>query len=110
MGSYCLATDSAISSRVKERLLIIASFAPTPNQGSSDLPEEANFESSMPPSNSCLNVWLRTGKVTATEASEISGFVYHVIAVVFSLLFSCVSIFVQSSHARFPRLGAVRDR
>lgn len=40
-----LAAGSTISSRVKERFLIIASFALTLSQGSRDLPQETNFES-----------------------------------------------------------------
>ena len=40
-----LAADSAVSSRVKERFLITASFAFALSQASRDLPKEADFES-----------------------------------------------------------------
>ena len=68
-ASTALTEDSAM--RVKERFLITASFVLTPSQGGRDLPKETNFESSMPPGNSHLRPWFRTGKVTAMEASKI---------------------------------------
>ena len=64
-GTFCwaaivLAAGSAMSSRVKERALIMASFTLTPSQKNRSLLNQVNFESRMPPSNSGLSLWLRT--------------------------------------------------
>ena len=56
---------------MRERFLITASFVLTPSQDSRDLSQETNFETSMPPGNSRLNLCLRTGKVTAVEVRKV---------------------------------------
>lgn len=70
-AAVVLIVDSAILLRVNERFLIVASFTFTPNQGGTALPKEANPESWMLPGNSHPNLWLRTGKVPAVEASKV---------------------------------------
>ena len=42
-AAIVLAADCIISSRAKERFLIVASFALTPSQGSRDLPKGMNL-------------------------------------------------------------------
>ena len=69
-ASTALTEDPAIYSKMRERFLITASFVLTPNQDSRDLSKETNFETSMPPGNSHLNLCLRTGKVTAVEVRK----------------------------------------
>ena len=70
-ASTALTEDSAIYSKTRERFRITASFVLTPSQDSRDLSKETNFETSMPPSNSRLNLCLRTGKVTAVEVRKV---------------------------------------
>lgn len=51
-AAVALPAGSAVSSRGKERLLIMASFASALGQGMRDLPKKANFEIS----DSCLGI------------------------------------------------------
>ena len=70
-AAVALAVALNSSPNIRERFLITCSLALDLTEGRKTLPMEASPESCMSLGCSCLNLCLRTGKVTAMEASII---------------------------------------
>lgn len=62
----------------------------------------------MPPGNSCLSLWLGTGKVTAMEASKIEGSIVCTSDFILPALAMCPFLYTEPSY-KVPWIGVVNQ-